>query len=557
MGIEARPVSLPPFPFPDGFRSEAGYLRHLATEGLKSRFAGQDVPSVDVLERLDEELQALAKGFPGYMLIVNDYVHWARRQGLNVNADRGAVCGSMVAWALGMTEDASSPTERGLRFESFVNPMFAEHWLPDIDLWISDETLPRIHEYVMGKYGKEHFAKIKNYPRGFILCGDKVADHVPVTVDADGVQTTACSVREALEADLCKFDMDVDDRHPMEVECLRETNGLLVYQEQLASMIHIMGGQSYAWALWAAKSLAVKRFEETLRNGKIFVEWRLANPMFRQGRWGDADVARAYAEGLWESWGKTASRLFMRTHAVSGDKTFSIPTSRTPIGEVGMQDIGVALCRGERVAILMRHAERPPLEKNDPTFGKDLALTPRGREQASLVGFLLSQFCGDATVDVSSCDTRRCRDTALAIVDQLKWRCHGVTIGHLLGDGSPYFGDVAERLKLADEGEYRLALNEYFKTGAQRGFRPLLESTDRLEEYMWARRDRRGGSQLEIFVTHDINVGCFLAGRKVVTHFEDYNWPGFLDAAVCFLGRNGVARYGYMRTHDNKFSFDC
>ena len=53
-------------------------------------------------------------------------------------------------------------------------------------------------------------------------------------------------------------------------------------------------------------------------------------------------------------------------------------------------------------------------------------------------------------------------------------------------------------------------------------------------------------------VAHDINIGCFLGGRGVVTRFDDFNWPHYLDAAVAFLGKNGRARYGYLRTWESK-----
>ncbi len=70
-----------------------------------------------------------------------------------------------------------------------------------------------------------------------------------------------------------------------------------------------------------------------------------------------------------------------------------------------------------------------------------------------------------------------------------------------------------------------------------------------------------GHSQLEaplkVYVTHDINVGCFLAGRGVVTRFEDHSWSHYLDAAVAFLGRNGHARYGFLRTWESRHLFDC
>ena len=54
----------------------------------------------------------------------------------------------------------------------------------------------------------------------------------------------------------------------------------------------------------------------------------------------------------------------------------------------------------------------------------------------------------------------------------------------------------------------------------------------------------------------DANVAAFLAGRGVVTRFEDYNWPGFMDAAVAFIGPCGRARYGYMRTIENRTRID-
>ena len=61
---------------------------------------------------------------------------------------------------------------------------------------------------------------------------------------------------------------------------------------------------------------------------------------------------------------------------------------------------------------------------------------------------------------------------------------------------------------------------------------------------------------LHVMVTHGINVGCFIAGRKVITQFDDSTWPHYLDSAVCFLDRYGRARYGYMRYYENKYTFD-
>lgn len=226
------------------------------------------------------------------------------------------------------------------------------------------------------------------------------------------------------------------------------------------------------------------------------------------------------------------------------------------MNEVSFWDIGAALNRGESVAVLVRHAERPPLAEDDPTFGAELELTDHGRAQAEAFGFVLSQYCGDVSCAVYSSAMKRCLQTAEIVRREFSGNCRGVMIDDILGSGSPYFGDVRDRRLLASEGSYLEALNEYFRLGCQRGFNDLDDSTAVLDQAIQRTMTEGDSSKLTIFVTHDLNIACYLAGTGTVPQFEAYNWPGFMDAAVVFRDRNGTIRYGYMRTLENRTRID-
>jgi hypothetical protein len=221
-----------------------------------------------------------------------------------------------------------------------------------------------------------------------------------------------------------------------------------------------------------------------------------------------------------------------------------ITTTRKVVGEVSFADIAEALRCGDRVAIVMRHAERPPLPPNDPTFGKDLPLTRRGRREADAFGFFLFEYCRGHDAWVSAGTATRCQQTALEISKHAVPGGQGISLDSVLGSESPFFGAVSDRLKIADAGNPRNALNEYFRTGRLKGYNDLFEATDAFERHLW----EDGAVQFGIYVTHDVNVACFLAGRGVVSQFDDSTWPGYLDAAVAFLGKYGHARYGVMRS---------
>lgn len=227
------------------------------------------------------------------------------------------------------------------------------------------------------------------------------------------------------------------------------------------------------------------------------------------------------------------------------------------MNEVSLWDVGAALNRGENVAIVVRHAERPPLAEDDPTFGAGLELTDHGRAQADAFGFVLSQYRGNAFCEVYSSVMKRCLQTAEII--RRHFACNSsatVMVDETLGSGSPYFGDVRGRLELAAAGDYHEALNEYFRLGSQRGFNDLDASTREFENHILSSFSESRLQKLSIFVTHDLNIACYLAGTGTVPRFLEYNWPGFMDSAVIFRSLDGSTRYGYMRTLENRTRID-
>ena len=552
---EKKWVSLPKFPIPARYFDAGTYLRALVQEKIGEMIKDGWSGVACRTQRLEEELDVLCQGFPENILIVKDYVDAAREAGHDVYAMNDSACASEVLDILGVTW--SSPISKGLRFEDFENPKFAKDWLPTIGIRTTEEGRTFIVNYLMDKYGRDHVAVVGCDERKIVMSGEKIADVVPVKDGEDGTLVTDCKMETILKSNLCLYTIDAVQVHPIERECLRETNGCLVYHEQLSEMIQLMSGLPYAWASWTQKCLATKNADSCKPLKDEFIRTALANEDFRRDRWRDEGIARSYIDSKWKTWYEYGNRLISYAHIVSGDRHTRTVTHREVVGEVGFQDIENALVKGERVVLLLRHAERPPLEQDDPTFGQGIGITAKGRMDAKVFGYALGEFTlGWGDRKVTSSTMTRCRDTAREILrEMIPWEEPGFGLSDILGDKSPYFGRVSERMALANKGNYREALNEYFRTGHQQGFQNLAEATDKLEEYIWNDYSRMNPA-LNVMVTHDINVGCFLAGRKVITQFDDSTWPHYLDSAVCCLDRYGRARYGFMRYYENKYTFD-
>lgn len=159
-----REILLPKFSIPkefkkildseDGKRGENSYLCYLAYQGAYYRYGGI---SRSIKERLVFELITIEKiGYPGYFLIVQDFVSEARRRGVLVGPGRGSVAGSLVAYSLGITQ--IDPIKYNLLFERFLNPDRIS--FPDIDLDLDDRGRESIIKWVANKYGNKQVAKI-------------------------------------------------------------------------------------------------------------------------------------------------------------------------------------------------------------------------------------------------------------------------------------------------------------------------------------------------------------------------------------------------------------
>ncbi len=160
----AAPSRKPILPSLAGDReAESEQLRRDAHAGLDIRLekAGAVDPQV-YRDRLDFELDVIAgMGFPGYFLIVADFIKWAKGQGIPVGPGRGSGAGSVVAWALTITD--LDPLKLGLLFERFLNPSRVS--MPDFDIDFCETRREEVIRYVQKKYGRDHVAQIITFGR--------------------------------------------------------------------------------------------------------------------------------------------------------------------------------------------------------------------------------------------------------------------------------------------------------------------------------------------------------------------------------------------------------
>ena len=144
---------LPSYPLPEG-ETAKGMLRRLCGEGLARKY-GED--RADARERLEYELGVIEKmGYVDYFLIVWDFIHYARENGILVGPGRGSGAGSIVAYTLDIT--LIDPLKYQLLFERFLNPERVS--MPDLDIDFDYERRPEVIEYVSRKYGHDHVSQI-------------------------------------------------------------------------------------------------------------------------------------------------------------------------------------------------------------------------------------------------------------------------------------------------------------------------------------------------------------------------------------------------------------
>jgi len=151
--LNTNPV-MPYFPLPEGFENEDTFLRHLTYVGAEKRYT-EITP--EIRERIDFELTTIQRmGFPGYFLIVQDFIAAARKMGVSVGPGRGSAAGSAVAYCLGITD--IDPIKYDLLFERFLNPDRIS--MPDIDIDFDEDGRDEVLRWVVNKYGHSHVAHI-------------------------------------------------------------------------------------------------------------------------------------------------------------------------------------------------------------------------------------------------------------------------------------------------------------------------------------------------------------------------------------------------------------
>ncbi|MEL6456130.1 MAG: DNA polymerase III subunit alpha, partial [Cyanobacteria bacterium J06623_5] len=154
---------IPNFPIPEGYTKES-YMAKVARDGLVERMAisSYDALTDEYRDRMEYEIDMMHQmGFATYFLVVWDYIKFARDNGISVGPGRGSAAGSLVAYAMGITN--IDPVHHGLLFERFLNP--ERKSMPDVDTDFCIEKREKVIEYVTDKYGTDHVAQIITFNR--------------------------------------------------------------------------------------------------------------------------------------------------------------------------------------------------------------------------------------------------------------------------------------------------------------------------------------------------------------------------------------------------------
>lgn len=209
---------------------------------------------------------------------------------------------------------------------------------------------------------------------------------------------------------------------------------------------------------------------------------------------------------------------------------------------MNLDDVKNLLEGGRRVLLMTRHAERPHIDPDDPTFGADLPLTEHGVAMAEAFGARLRAFADG--VQFCSSPLRRTRMTAVGIARGMGLAAPVIPTDERLGNSSFYFADQRAVFELFRDGSFFEKVFAYLATGRQIGFADLRAATDALEDWALARFTGRLG----VFTTHDLYNGAFLACRGVVPSFTVENWIRYLDSVAIVLERDGTRRYALVRS---------
>ena len=209
---------------------------------------------------------------------------------------------------------------------------------------------------------------------------------------------------------------------------------------------------------------------------------------------------------------------------------------------MNIDDVKSELRQGSRVLLMVRHAERPHIDHDDPTFGAALPITENGRLAAEGYGARLREFATETQFYASP--LRRTIMTAEAIARGMGLSAPDIPTDDKIGNNSFYFTDLSAVFGLFRDGSFYEKVFAYLRNGRQIGFADIHAATDALEEWALVRFTGRLG----IFTTHDLYNGAFLKARGVVESFTVETWIQFLDAAAIIVHPDGSRRYALVRS---------
>ena len=213
------------------------------------------------------------------------------------------------------------------------------------------------------------------------------------------------------------------------------------------------------------------------------------------------------------------------------------------MGEITLEELKGELRRGARCILQLRHAERPKMDPDDPSFGDGLHLTREGARTARLLGESLAEFREGAAF--CSSPLTRTRETAALVAAGMGIEGAAIPADERLGNGSFFYDDPLRVLQLFNEMEFFRACFAYCGGQPLPGLRDIHVAADECEDFLVK---TAGDSRLLVATTHDCYIAAFLAARKAFGPFTRGNWPRFLDGAAILTYPDGSRRYELVRT---------
>ena len=206
-----------------------------------------------------------------------------------------------------------------------------------------------------------------------------------------------------------------------------------------------------------------------------------------------------------------------------------------------IEELKAEMRKGARVILQVRHAERPKIAPDDPTFGDSLHLTSEGARTARVLGESLAEFADGAGFAASP--LTRTYETAALIAEGMGVGDADIPTSEFIGNGSFFYDDPLEALNVFNDKGFFEACAEYNEKGAQHGFKDIHKAADDLERWLDEKAD---GRRLFVAVTHDCFIAAFLAARGCGALSRD-NWIRFLDGCATLVYPDGSRRYELVR----------